>query len=73
MVKNAFSLPRIDDIIDQLSQARHFSKIDLQTVFWQIKIRENDKNKTAFITHEGFYEFNVLYLDLVTHQQLYSI
>ncbi len=42
------------------SHKLNFLKIDLQTGYWQIKIREADKNKTAFITHEGLYEFNVL-------------
>jgi hypothetical protein len=39
-IKNKYSLPRIDDLFDQLCGACVFSKIDLRSVYHQLKIRE---------------------------------
>jgi len=41
-------LPRIDDILDQLSFNSWFSMLDLKSRYWQIKIRAENKEKTAF-------------------------
>jgi len=47
-VKDSFPLPRIDGILDQLSDNTWFSTIDLKSGYWQIKINSKDKEKTAF-------------------------
>jgi hypothetical protein len=49
-----------DDLLDQLRKARFFSKIDLRSRYHQMKIRECDIPKTAFVTRYGQYEFNVV-------------
>ena len=59
-VKNKYPLPRIDDLFDQLSGARVFSKIDLRLGYFQLKIREEDIPKTAFTTRYGLYEYTVM-------------
>ena len=41
-IKNKYPLPRIDDLFDQLKGARYFSKIDLRSGYFQLKIRESD-------------------------------
>jgi hypothetical protein len=48
-VKNKYSLPKIDDMFDQLCGACMFSKIDLQSGYHQLKIRGCDIPKTAFV------------------------
>jgi hypothetical protein len=47
-VKNKYPLPRIDDLFDQLKGAKVFSKIDLSTGYYQLRIKEQDIQKTAF-------------------------
>jgi hypothetical protein len=59
-VKNAYLLPRADDLIDQLHGARLFSKIDLRSGYWQIPIDPSDVSKTAFRTRYGHFEWLVL-------------
>jgi hypothetical protein len=49
-IKNKYSLPRIDDLFDQLKGAYVFSKIDLQSGYHQLKIRAFDIPKITFIT-----------------------
>ena len=47
-VKDAYSLPRIEETIDSLSGAKYFSKLDFRSGYWQVGIKEADKHKTAF-------------------------
>jgi hypothetical protein len=59
-IKNKYLLPRIDDLFDQLYDACVFSKIDLRSGYHQLKIRECDILKTAFILRYGMYEYTVM-------------
>ena len=60
IVKNAHPLPNIDDIISSPGKARYFSCLDLCSGFYQIKIDEKSKHKTAFSASNQLFEFNVL-------------
>lgn len=59
-VRNRFPLPRLDECFDRLSNAKFFSKIDLQQGYHQVRIRDTDIPKTAFSTRYGHFEFRVL-------------
>ncbi|GJZ00412.1 putative reverse transcriptase domain-containing protein [Tanacetum coccineum] len=59
-VKTRYSLPRIDDLFDQLQGSRVYSKIDLRFGYHQLRAREEDIPKTAFRTYYGHYEFQVM-------------
>lgn len=58
--KDVYPLPRVDDSLDRLRHAKYFSSIDLKSGYWQIEVDERDREKTAFVTPDGLYEFRVL-------------
>ena len=55
-----FPLPRIDDLLNQLGRAKFFSTLDLAAGYWQVRVHPESREKTAFITHQGLYEFTVM-------------
>ena len=59
-IKNRYPLSRIDDLFDQLREARVYSKIDLRTGYHQPRVRETDIPKIAFRTRYGHFEFTVM-------------
>ena len=50
-------LPRVEDCLDALSGSSWFSVLDLQSGYWQQEVRESDREKTAFSSHTGLWEF----------------
>ena len=59
-VKNKYPLPRIEDLFDKLKGASVFSKIDLRSRYYQLRVKEVNVPKTAFRTRYGHYEFLVM-------------
>ena len=59
-VKNKYPLPRIEDLFDHLKGASDFSKIDLRSGYYQLRVKEVDAPKTAFKTRYGQCEFLVM-------------
>lgn len=55
--KDAYPLPLIQDIFDQLEGAQLFSTLDLKSGYWQIPVATEDRHKTAFVCHAGQFEF----------------
>ncbi|HVH95926.1 MAG TPA: reverse transcriptase family protein, partial [Bacillus sp. (in: firmicutes)] len=58
--KDNHPLPRIDTLLEKFRGSKWFSTMDMASGYWQIEMEEKDIEKTAFITHEGLYEFMVM-------------
>lgn len=57
-VKDAYALPRIDDLLEGLSGSKYFTVLDLKSAYMQVAIHEDHKERTAFTVGPlGFYEF----------------
>ncbi len=55
-IKDTFPLPLVEDCLDTLSGNIWFSKLDANSAYWQVKISESDRKKTAFVTKYGLFE-----------------
>lgn len=55
--RDVYPLPRIDDTLDNLHDARHFTSLDLHTGYWQVPVAKKDRDKTGFVTRKGLYRF----------------
>ena len=63
-VKNKYSIPLIQDLFDRQCKATYFTKLDLRSCYWQVRIAEGDEPKTTCVTRYGSYEFLVMPFDL---------
>jgi hypothetical protein len=58
--RDVYPLPRVDDVLSSLQGKKWFSKLDLTSGYWQILVDDASREKTAFISSSGLYEFNVM-------------
>jgi hypothetical protein len=71
-VKNRYPLPRIDDLFDRLSGAKVFTKIDLHSGCYKIRIAEGDEEKIACRRRYGSYKFLVMPFGLTNAPATFS-
>ena len=62
---DSYPLPRMEDCFDSLAGSKFFSTMDLASGYWQIRVKEEHREKTAFVTKSGLYEFVVMPFGLV--------
>jgi Reverse transcriptase (RNA-dependent DNA polymerase) len=63
---DSYALPRVDDCLDSLGEARYFTALDANCGYWQIDVNETDREKTAFTCHKGLYQFKGMPFGLMT-------
>ena len=54
---DAYPMPRVDEIIDRVGSAKYITTLDLTKGYWQVPVRESDREKTAFTTPSGLFQF----------------
>ena len=59
-IKNRYPLPLVSEMLDRLSRAKIFTKLDLRDAYHRLRIKEGDEWKTAFKTRYGHFEYCVL-------------
>ena len=59
-VRNKYPLPIITDLFDQLNGARYFTKLDLRSGYYQVRIAQGDESKTTCVTRYEAFEFLVM-------------
>lgn len=59
-IKDRFSVPTVDDMLDELHGAMYFTKLDLSAGYHQIRVHPDDIHKTTFQMHSGNYEYLVM-------------
>ena len=70
--KEVYPLPLIDECIDSLAGNKWFSKLDANSAYYQVKMKEEDKQKTAFITTYGLFQFTRMSFGLCNAPATYA-
>ena len=59
-IKNKYPIPLAAEHFNRLSKAEYFTKLDLRSRYWQVRVAEGDEAKTTFVTWYGSLEFLVM-------------
>ena len=64
-LRDSYPLPRMDDCLDSLGTANIFSTLDADSGYWQLKVAEEDRDKTSFTSHRGTFRFKRMPFGLI--------
>ena len=57
---DAYPMPQIEELLDQIGNARFITTVDLGKGYWQVPMNPDDREKTAFVSPKGLYQFTVM-------------
>ena len=63
-IKNWYLLPLIGELLDRLGRAKQSTQLDLTSIYYRMRIREEYERKTAFSTWYGYFEYQVMFFGL---------
>ena len=69
---DAYPLPCVDDLLDQLAKSKYFTTLDLASGFWQIRVHQDSQEKTAFVRPQGLFEFRVMAFGLTNAPSIFQ-
>ena len=55
-IKDAYPIPRIDESLSKLGDAKFFTTLDLGSAFWHVPLKKHDRDKTGFACELGLYQ-----------------
>ena len=72
MIKNNYPLPLISDVLEKIGTKKLFTKMDLRWGYNNVRIKEGDKWKAAFMTPEGLFEPTVMFFRLTNSPAMFQ-
>lgn len=67
-----YPLPSIAGALDRLHSVKYFSSMELKANYWQIEVDKRDREKAAFITPDGLFEFKVMPFGLCSTPEMFK-
>ena len=59
-IGDAYPMPKMNEELEKYREAKYFTTMDAMSGFWQIAMAEEDREKTAFVTQYGLFEYNIM-------------
>lgn len=72
VVPQAQPFPLIEDLVTKTRNCKYFSTLDINSAFWSIPLKIEDRKKTAFVTQEGHYQWTCLPFGLKTSPAIFQ-
>ena len=72
MIKDAYPLPLVSDLINKVKDARVFTKFNVRWGYNNVRIKDGDQWKAAFITHKGLFKPNVMFFGLSNSPMMFQ-
>ena len=67
------SMPRMDEVLNKVSKARYIGKLDLTKGYWQVPLDLESRQKSAFFTPFGHYQFTVMPLGMINSGATFAV